>query len=473
MARSDGLRERGILGTLADAQGARRVSAVELTRMALDRIAAASGLNAVICTDEDAALGAAADIDRRRAHGEHLGILAGVPTLVKDNMDARGLPTTHGSRLCVQAAPAQSDDAAVAKLRAAGAVIVGKSNLSEFAMEAISDNLVFGPTHNPWRQGFSPGGSSGGSAAALSAGLAAVATGTDGGGSVRIPAALCGLLGLKPTSGVVGAGPARLPVELSSAGPMSVTAADLRALTEIASGPVHGDPSCVYGPESAPPGRAVGTVYATTRVAGEQPVSGSVESVFTTAVEDFGRAVRREIHWLPSGILDAAADEVWAEMYAPEDVFTVGVARLREGRDLLDRRVLEWVDRGLESTLERYLLARQARNGYVLRLDRLLETSNVLLTPTVTAGPYPVAGPASAEGELIPIGLFNTAAMNLTGHPALSMPAGHVDAVPCGLQVVGPRGSDMWLVELARIWEAHHPWQLSAPGYDAFLPTEL
>lgn len=466
-------RMRGILGTLARAQAARRVSAVELVQMALARIAAAASLNAVIRIDADAAMRAAADVDASRARGERLGVLAGVPVLVKDNMDARGLPTTHGSRLHARAEPATVDDAQVARLRSAGAVIVGKTNLSEFAMEAISDNLVFGATHNPWRIGYSPGGSSGGSAAALAAGLAPVATGTDGGGSVRIPAALCGLLGLKPTSGVVGARPARLPIELSSAGPLSATVADLKLLTGLGSGPAYGDPSSVYGPDPRAAQRPVSEVFATTRVAGRRPVTADVESVFVAAAEEFGHAVHRDVQWLPPGVLDAAADEVWAAMYAPEDVFAVGKAHLRSDRDLLDPRVLEWVDRGLSATLDGYLYARQARNDYVLRLDELLEESNVLLTPTVAAGPYPVGGPEEADGELMPIDLFNTAAMNLTGHPALSVPAGDVDRVPFGLQLVGPRGSDLWLIELASAWECRRPWPLAAPGYQPFVPTGL
>ncbi|ORB27929.1 amidase [Saccharopolyspora erythraea NRRL 2338] [Mycolicibacterium parafortuitum] len=465
------VRDTGILGALVQAQQRGEVSAVELTQMSLDRIEAASGLNAVIRVDADRALRTAADIDRRRGRGEALGALAGVPALVKDNMDVRGLPTTHGSLLCAQDSPALDDDAAVARLHAADAVVVGKTNLSEFAMEAISDNLVFGATHNPWRTGFSPGGSSGGSAAALTAGLAAVATGTDGGGSVRIPASLCGLLGLKPTSGVTGARPARLPIELSSAGPLATTVADLRTLAELTLGPVHGDPSCVYGPDASIATQPLGTVFATTRIAGSRGLDAAVEAVFVSAVEAFGRAFGREIHWLAPGVLDEDADEVWAAIYAPEDVFAVGSRRLRDEYELLDPRVREWVDRGLSSDLDGYLAARNARNRYVLCLDELLDGANVLLTPTVTAGPYPAAGAGEADGELMPIDLFNTAALNLTGHPALTVPAGMVDAVPFGLQLVGPRGADLWLVELAGTWERHQPWPLTAPGFDAFLPA--
>ncbi len=465
------LREQGILGALSRAQQRRDLTSSRLVELALHRIAASADLNAVVCIDADAARAAAHDIDRKRTRGDTLGMLAGVPVLVKDNMDVAGLPTTHGSKLHAGAGPALTDDRQVARLRAADAVIVGKTNLSEFAMEAISDNLVFGATHNPWRRGISPGGSSGGSAAALAAGLIPVATGTDGGGSVRIPAALCGLLGLKPTSGVVGARPARLPVELSCAGPMASTVADLRLLAQLGAGPAYGDPSCVYGPDPGWTTRPLGKVFATTRVAGQQPVAADVEDVFTSAVGDFARAVDRQAHWLPPGVLPAAADEIWATIYAAEDVYSVGSDLLRTGRRLLDTRVLAWVDQGLGVTLEEYLAARQARNDCVLVLDQLLAEGNLLLTPTVTAAPYPVGGSTGDTGGLMPIDLFNTAAMNLTGHPALNVPAGYVDGVPFGLQVVGPRGSDLWLIALAEVWERYRPWPLVAPGYEPFLPS--
>lgn len=464
-----GVRAAGVFGALAAAQRGGLVSARELTEMALERIAAAADLNAVVTLDAPGALRAAQAMDRRRAAGEQLGVLAGLPAVIKDNMDVRGLPTTHASLLCAGAGAAECDDATVARLRTAGVIILGKTNLSEFAMEAISDNPLFGGTHNPWRLGISPGGSSGGSAAALAAGLVPVATGTDGGGSVRIPAALCGLLGLKPTSGLTGARPARLPLDLSSAGPMSATVADLRTLARLTLGPAVGDPSCVYGPDPAIAQRRLGTLYATTRVAGNRAIDAGVADVFSTAVAAFGRAVGRDVHWLEPGLLDSSADEVWASIYAPEDIFTIGADRLREHYDRLDPRVREWVDRGLAGTLDGYLAARRARTDYVVRLDEILDVANLLLTPTITAGPYPVAGPG-ADGELMPIDLFNTAALNLTGHPALSVPAGYVDGVPFGLQLVGPRGSDRWLIELAGRWEQHHPWPLCAPGYQGFLP---
>ncbi|MCY7401498.1 MAG: amidase, partial [Nocardioides sp.] len=178
---------------LAIAQG--RWSAAAAVGLALDRLAAHPELN---CTTElrgDLALREAAALDARLAAGESPGPLVGVPVLVKDLEDVTGMVTGAGSALFAAAAPATEDAWPVARLRDAGAVVVGKSTLPELATEGFTDSLVCGPTRNPWSLEHSPGGSSGGSAAALAAGLVPVATAPDGGGSGRIPAAVCGLLG--------------------------------------------------------------------------------------------------------------------------------------------------------------------------------------------------------------------------------------------------------------------------------------
>ncbi len=189
---------------LADAVRTRRVSSRQLIERALERISRLDGqLNAVVALRGDAALEEALALDARVAAGDDPGPLAGVPVLVKDLEDVAGLRTTRGSVLFADAAPARQDGLTPARLRAAGAIVVGKTNLPEFATEGYSANLVFGATRNPWGLEWSPGGSSGGSGAALAAGLAPIATATDGGGSVRIPAALCGLVGIKPTNGLI------------------------------------------------------------------------------------------------------------------------------------------------------------------------------------------------------------------------------------------------------------------------------
>ncbi|MFI2841448.1 amidase [Mycolicibacterium sp. PDY-3] len=466
MTSTDPIRRNGLYRVLAEHLERGDTTAVALTTAALERIDAAAELNAVVAVNNEEALAQAEHSDALRAAGAAMGPLAGLPALVKDNTNVHGMRTTHGSLIYAQAPPADHDDTVVTQLRNAGAIIIGKTNLSEFAMEAIADNLVFGATHNPWRTGISPGGSSGGSAAALSAGLAAVATGTDGGGSSRIPAALCGLLGMKPTSGVLGNRYAQLPVELSSNGPMATTTADLRVLAEIMLTAQPGDPSCVQGPPTswADP---VDTVIAVPRIAGSNPLPAAIESAFTAAALAFGESIGRPVTFRDDALLDESADETWATIYSPEDAFTVGWDVIESNRELLDSRVLPWIDQGMRTTMEQYLRARRDRLGHVLILDEILGTSNIVLSPTVTTAAYPVAG---HPGDLMPIDSFNTAALNLTGHPALSAPAGFVDGIPFGLQVIGPRGSDLWLIDLAARFEAQNPWPLVAEGYEVFVP---
>jgi amidase/aspartyl-tRNA(Asn)/glutamyl-tRNA(Gln) amidotransferase subunit A len=461
---------RGLLGALRAAQHRGDVTAEQLAQRSLDRIAAAAELNAVVTVDAEGSMKRAAEIDELRKSGAELPALAGVPVLIKDNTDVRGLRTTHGSLLHAESAAVDRDDTVTAQLRAAGAVIVGKTNLPEFAMESFTDNLVFGATHNPWRQGRSPGGSSGGSAAALSAGLAAIATGTDGGGSTRIPAALCGLLGLKPTSGVAGSTAARLPIDLSSAAPLAHTVADLRMLAQLTLKPVIGDPSCVRGPETEDLHRPVGRVFAVRRIAGDQGVDAEVEKAFLTAAEHFGTVVGCEVEILDGGVLDAGVDETWATIYAAEDSYALGWEIARQRYDVLDPRIAPWVDKGMATSLDQYLKARRDRCEYVRALDDLLLSDNILLSPTLNTVGLPADGRIDiAPGESVPMDLFNTAALNLTGHPGLSVPAGEIDGMPFGMQVIGPRGRDLWLLEVVDAWERAHPWPLMAPGYQSLI----
>jgi len=193
---------------LATSVREKRVSAVELVRASIDRIERTNpSLNAVVALRAEEALEEATNVDRRVSAGDKLGPLAGIPFLVKDTENSAGMQTTYASLLFADAQPAQCDDLAPRRLRAAGAIAIGKTNTPEFAFEGYTDNRLFGPTRNPWGTDWSPGGSSGGSAAALAAGMSPVATASDGGGSIRISAALCGLVGIKPTMGVIGRDP--------------------------------------------------------------------------------------------------------------------------------------------------------------------------------------------------------------------------------------------------------------------------
>ena len=186
-----------------------RVSAGEMTEHALRQIAACNPvLNAFVAVDQERARAAADAIDRKVAAGIDPGPLAGIPLAVKDLEDAAGYVTTHGSLAFAGDAPASSDSALVARLVAAGCVVVGKTNTPELGWKADTDNQMFGPTLNPWNLDHSAGGSSGGSAVAIASGMVPLATGSDGGGSIRIPSSCCGLSGMKPSHGRVPSGDA-------------------------------------------------------------------------------------------------------------------------------------------------------------------------------------------------------------------------------------------------------------------------
>ncbi len=230
------------LAELARSVRTKEVSARELTQAALDRIRRLDPLyHAFVAVDDERALNEAAAIDARIADGGDPGPLAGIPIGIKDLQSAVGYTTTYGSALHADDPPATADDPFVARMRAAGCVIVGKTNTPEFGWMGNTTNSVFGPTLNPFDPSRGPGGSSGGAAAALAAGMVPLATGSDGGGSIRIPSACCGLSGMKPSLGRVPAGGPNPPgwIDLSTNGPMARRIADVARALDVAVGPPH------------------------------------------------------------------------------------------------------------------------------------------------------------------------------------------------------------------------------------------
>src|SRR6266850_5621234 len=223
--------------TLRNEIAAGGLSAVEACRAALDRIASVNGaLNAFNLVDGDRALDRAGEIDRRRAAGESPGPLAGVPIALKDNMDVRGMRTTASSRILEHFVP-PFDATVVRRLEAAGAIIVGKTNCDEFAMGSSNENSAFGPVHNPWALDHIPGGSSGGSAAAVAARCVPLALGSDTGGSIRQPAACCGVVGLKPSYGRVSRyGLLAFASSLDQIGPFARDCRDAALLLDVIQG---------------------------------------------------------------------------------------------------------------------------------------------------------------------------------------------------------------------------------------------
>jgi Asp-tRNA(Asn)/Glu-tRNA(Gln) amidotransferase A subunit family amidase len=461
-----------VLEELAGAIRERRASAEELMGMSLERIVRLNPpLNAVISVREEAVEEARA-LDARVAGGQDPGPLAGVPLLVKDMEDVEGAPSTYGSVVFADAPAAVADGLIPRRLKAAGAIVVGKTNQPEFAFAGFTDNLLYGATRNPWNLEASPGGSSGGSAAAMAAGMAPIATATDGGGSIRIPAAWSGLVGLKPTNGVIGREPIPEWIDLSTFGPLGQSVADVRLLLELEAGPVPGDPSALPEPPSLR-GRMPSRAFAAPRLVDFGPLPPPVQALFDAALEAFERNIGIPVEPIePSSIFRAGnVSEDWLVTCAVEHVHRFGWEFCEANLEHFSPVFRGVVEFARKTPLDAYLAARRRRFAYVRELDQLLGEDAVLLTPTNCVtwiradGTHPETGKIGDTPDA-----FNTDPQNVTGHPAISVPAGvSDDGVPFGLEITAPRFHDGVALAVAEAWERTNPWPLTAPGYEAFV----
>lgn len=451
----------------------RSISCVELVDHSLRLIEDGNTrLNAVVALRAEAALSEAAEQDRLLAGGAEPLPLTGLPALVKDLEDVAGMRTTRGSQLLADAPPAISDGLVPGRLRAAGALVVGKTNLPEDAFEGYSANLLYGATRNPWGNDWSPGGSSGGSAAALSAGMVPIATATDGGGSARIPAAFCGLVGLKPTNGQVGRSPIPSWIDLSTDGPMAHTVDDVALLFSLIRGPVAGDPSALpfWHPDQGP---ARLRLLAAPRTVDWGPLDPDLQAAFSAALATLESDLGLPVELLaPAEVCPGGnADEDWFVLCCTEQAHQWGREVLTDQADRFDPVFLQHMRNGLATTIDDYLAARRRRFDYVRHLDLLLGDDGILVTPTLAMTAQHADGrmlgaetPGTSEQAL------NTCLQNLTGHPAMSVPAGQLpNGLPFGLQFTGPRFRDDLLFALGKRWEVAQPWPWYAPGFEPLI----
>ncbi|MDQ6696959.1 MAG: amidase family protein, partial [Actinomycetota bacterium] len=406
--------------------------------------------------DAEGALTQARGIDDRLARGESVGPLAGIPLAVKDTEDARGFLTTEGSLLHAHDAPASGDSLLVDRLRQAGCVVIGKTNTPELAWKADTDNRVFGRTGNPWSLDRSAGGSSGGSAAAVAAGMVPLATGSDGGGSIRIPSALCGLTGLKSSLGRVPAGGARPPgwADLSSKGPMARTARDVALVLDAVIGPDPTDLRALPMPEQSWR-EALDDLHPPRRVAwspslGYAKVDAEVLEVCEAAMkrlEDRGTEVE-----LIDDVFDSDPGLEWLTLAM--------VANLRTVEGLIGEDPYGWdqLDQGLaqmmrwsrdHATATDVLKAQDTAHRLNLRLVEILHRAPFLLTPTVAGQTAYGNGHGLINGAADPAWVSFTYPFNLTRSPAGTVCAGLTqDGMPVGLQVVGPQHGDAGVLRL-------------------------
>jgi aspartyl-tRNA(Asn)/glutamyl-tRNA(Gln) amidotransferase subunit A len=456
------------------------VSAVEVTEAHLNRIAALDDdIRSFLCVDADGARTAAAAVDAARARGDELGPLAGVPVAVKDIFCTKDLPTTCGSKILEGWRPPY-DATVVARLRAAGAVIVGKTNLDEFAMGSSTENSGFFPTTNPWDRSRVPGGSSGGSAAAVAAGFVPVAVGTDTGGSIRQPAALCGVVGLRPTYGRVSRyGIVAYASSLDQAGPFAATVADTALLLEAMWGHDPLDSTSIPSePEPVLPrlddgvaGLRVGVVAELTDVDGIQPdVRAAVEAarnLFEKAGADVDVVSVPSVEYGLSAYYLIAPAEASANLArydgvryglrvdAP-DVATMNAATREAGFGAeVKRRIMLGTYALSAGYYDAYYgQAQRVRTLIIRDFARAYERFDVLLSPTSPTTAFEL-GAKTADPLAMYLSDVCTIPTNLTGATAVSVPAG-LDAagLPIGVQVLGPALSEPVVLRAARTLEA-------------------
>lgn len=380
--------------------------------------------------------------------------LAGVPVVIKDNVDLAGYPTRHGS-LASSDAPVADDHEQVRRLRLAGAVPIGKTTLPELGLWPFTETAAFGATRNPWGLDYTPGGSSGGSAAAVAAAMAPIALGNDGGGSIRMPASCCGLVGIKPGPGVV---PAREIdwVGMSEGGPLATTVADLALMLDVLAG------TGVYR-EVAPPGRSLRIAASSQPPAAGVRVHPEVEQRFRATAE----ALRRAGHDVVTARLPTRQTDTLLFM---QRAF-VGGAEAADGVRLeaLEARTRSWVRTG--NRLRRYRPPRAAAAAAVTaRFQDWLAGNgyDLLLTPTLATPPLRI-GVYHGKGlwpTLLGLTRFMpfTPLINLAGLPAMSVPAGlSSEGLPIGVQLAAPRGGEGLLLSVARQLETLQPWPRHAP----------
>jgi aspartyl-tRNA(Asn)/glutamyl-tRNA(Gln) amidotransferase subunit A len=448
---------------------AKAVSPVETTEAVLTRIEAVNPrLNAFCLVAHDTARRAAREAEIAVTKGEPLGPLHGVPFSVKDVIYTRGLRTTGGSRLFSEVVPEQ-DALAVARLRAAGAILLGKTNTSEFGHKALTDNPLFGPTRNPWNLGLTPGGSSGGAAAAAAAGLGPLALGTDGGGSIRIPAAFCGVYGLKPSWGRVPHYPAFPGWDwLGSTGPITRTVGDAALVLDVIAGDDDRDRHSL--PREA--GSYVGAIaegvkgchVAWSPDLGWAAVDPRVRTLCENAAAEFES-------------LGCHVEVVNPGWESPEDAFSTIVAaefyahwsdHLPASEAQLDPTLVKLIRRGGSVTARDYVLARERVKAFWIEVQGFLERFDLLLTPTVAVPPFPVgqSPPRQIAGQQVSVLGWMPFAypFNLTGQPAASVPVGFTDdGSPVGLQIVGRRHADRAVLAASAAYETACPWSNHCP----------
>jgi Asp-tRNA(Asn)/Glu-tRNA(Gln) amidotransferase A subunit family amidase len=455
---------------------ARRLSPVEYVDAVLAAAHASQPrINAFVTITDEMARAAARRAEDAVMRGDPLGKLHGVPVHIKDLYATKGVRTSYGSAIHEHNVP-DEDDVLVKRLTEAGAIVVGKTTTPEFGHKGLTDGPAFGITRNPWHLDRTSGGSSGGAAAAVAAGVAPLGLGSDGAGSVRIPAACCGLVGLKPTQGVVpGMSTADGFGTNMTAGPIARTVADAVLMQSVIAGPDSRDPWSLGAPafgDVTP--ELLGNTLDGTRIgfltrAGNEAVGAEALAAArgTAAVlEGLGAAIEdvgEKIDWI---------EEEGRILYMGS-IFAGYAKYLPEWKDRLDPILVGFIEQGRAVTLTQFRAAQAARSTLFRAVQTLFERYDLLLSPTLTRGALPVGfRPGFEDVEVDGIARGSTRQgwssymypFNLTGHPAVTVPSGFDrDGLPLGTQIIGRWYRDADIMRVAAMIEAAAPWAAHRP----------
>lgn len=450
----------------------KQISAREVCEATIDHIETFDpSCRAFATPTPDIARAAAALVDAALARGDHPGPLAGVPFSVKDLIFTRGVRTTLGSPLYRDLLP-DEDDIVVERMTAAGAVMLGKTNTSELGFTASGSNPIFPSTCNPWNAGHTPGGSSAGAAVAVATGMGPLALGSDGGGSIRIPASFCGVVGFKPSMGRVplypGSRDERFPgassfESVEHIGPMTRTVRDAALMLDVIAGPDprdrHSRPREIASWRATLSGRLAPLRIAYSPDWGFAAVEQQVKTIVAKAVAVFETELGCSVEETSPGFRDPGP---WLPALEALETDLPGLRRRVEASP---DRVSPVVTAMLEQpwTAEQFCDALTARKALCNCVARFMDRFELLITPTLAVSPFPagiddpaeIAGCAVRPGDWAPFPVI----ANLTGQPAISVPAGWTDdGLPVGLQIIGRHLDDATVLRAAAAFEEARPW---------------
>jgi len=441
------------------------LSPVELMKETLARIETVNPrLNAFVQLRAEEAIEDAGELETRIAKGEAVGPLAGIPLGVKDLEDVKGMVTSFGS-IPYKGNVAKQDSAQVARLRRAGAIVVGKTNTPEFGFTGFTKNRLYGVTRNPWNLERTPGGSSGGSAAAVAAGLVPLATGSDAGGSIRIPASYCGCFGIKPTFGRIPFGPStRLHTTRTwTLGPLTRSVADAALYMDCTAGDHPADPESL--PRSSFSYLEALKIHTEKLKIGFSPDLGharvqkdvlALAEKATAAFEDMGHQVEIWKGSFPD------VGQAWSDLMNRELCGQL-YDDLEKIRPELGHTLVKSLDSAKDLSFDDRINIQKSRTELNRVLWDFFNRFDLLLTPTMPTEAFAAKGPPPSEIDGEPIPLLGAVAFtypfNLSGHPAATVRAGLTESgMPAGLQIVGPRHSDALVLQAAYQYERVNPW---------------